>query len=192
MIWHFIWILLLTVCLVSGFLIYRNPRFIGSSQSKDTLIEGMGIYRGYHDISLPTTLYMGYGVLQFRMYPEGLPSVVKGWQKHISSGAENTTGPVMALIMLWLGGTLVAPSYLATTALWHSGSILLPIMFYILYALQFMWMGRKVICLPWYSYILYPLYSLFFFHVYARSFIQTHITKKVEWKDRKIDLKKGK
>ena len=164
----------------------------GHMNAKETLIEGMGIYRGYHDVDLPITLYMGHGVLQFRMYPEGLHSVVKGWQKHIASGAENTEASVMALIMLWLSGTIIAPIYLVTTAIWHIETLLLPSAFYIFYALQFMWMARKVIRLPWYSHILYPLYSLFFFHVYARSFIQTHITKKVEWKDRKIDLKKRK
>ncbi|WP_342388215.1 glycosyltransferase [Salinicoccus bachuensis] len=164
----------------------------GHMNAKETIIEGMGIYRGYHEKGLPTTLYMGYDVLQFRMYPEGLPSVVKGWTKHIASGAENTEGWVMALIMLWLSGTLIAPAYLVSTAIWHFESILWPVVFYILYALQFRWMSRRLILLPWYNFFLYPLYSLFFFHVYGLSFIQTHIIKKVEWKGRKVDLKKRK
>lgn len=164
----------------------------GHANARETIIEGMGIYSGYHEKGLPTTLYLGHGVLQFRMYPEGMSSVVKGWKKHIASGAENAEGRVMALIMLWLCGTLIAPAYLISTAVWHFEAVLLPLISYSLYALQFKWMGRRLIRLPWYSAFLYPIYSFFFFHVYGMSFIQTHVKKKIEWKGRKIELKKRK
>lgn len=163
----------------------------GHMNAKETIIEGMGIYRGYHEKGLPTTLFMGHDVLQFRMYPEGLPFVTRGWKKHIASGAGNTEGRVMALIILWLGGTLIAPAYLISTAIWRFEDILWPHVFYILSALQFGWMSRRLIHLPWYNVFLYPMYSLFF-HVYGLSFIQTHVMKKVEWKGRNVDLKKRK
>lgn len=162
----------------------------GHQNAQETLIEGMGIQKGYHDKGLPTTLYIGYGVLHFRMYSEGLHSVINGWKKHIAIGAGNTQPWVMMMIMLWIGGGIALPIYIIATGLGGFGMITLPVVLYFIYALQFKWMCRHLIRFPWFFALFYPLYIVFFFHVYGASFINTHLFKKVEWKGRKIDLKK--
>ncbi|MFC3419388.1 glycosyltransferase [Salinicoccus hispanicus] len=164
----------------------------GHQSAQETIIEGMGIQQGYQAKGLPTTLYLGHGVLQFRMYPEGLASVINGWKKHIAIGAGNTQPWIMLMIMLWIGGSIATTGYLITTLIGDFGTLALPISFYFIYALQFRWMCHRLIRIPWFYTLLHPLYILFFFHVYGQSFIQTHLFKKTEWKGRTIDLKKKK
>ncbi|MFC3389652.1 hypothetical protein ACFOU0_13840 [Salinicoccus sesuvii] len=133
-----------------------------------------------------------YGVwrIAFQDVSRRLGSVVNGWKKHIAIGASNAQPWVMMMIMIWIGAGITLPIYIIATWFSSFGMIGLPLVLYLIYAIQFKWMCQRLIRLPWLLALFYPLYILFFFHVYGASFVRVHLFKKVEWKGREIDLKK--
>lgn len=162
----------------------------GHMAAKGHIIEGSGIYDSYVSQSIPVFHYLGKNVVHFRMYNEGFQAMVNGWKKHISIGAMHTSGAIMALIMIWLSSSIVLPVHIIYTLIYDINLILLPVILYLIYSLQFYNLCKPVIDLRKTESIFYPVYQYFFFLVYTLSLYQIHIKKTVKWKDREIKYEK--
>jgi 4,4'-diaponeurosporenoate glycosyltransferase len=121
----------------------------------------------------------GRGVFSFRMYPNGLRELVEGWTKGFASGAGQTPGGTLFLIVTWMIGLMLAPLGWLVTGDWLSWGAV-----YGLCAAQVGWFSRKVGGFRWYSALLYPLPLIFFFIVFAWSVLRSG--KRVSWKGREI------
>jgi 4,4'-diaponeurosporenoate glycosyltransferase len=121
----------------------------------------------------------GWGVFSFRMYPNGLRELVEGWTKGFASGAGQTPGGTLFLIVIWMIGLMLAPLGWLVTGDWLRWGAA-----YLLCAAQVCWFSRKVGGFRWYSALLYPLPLIFFFVVFAWSVLRSG--KRVSWKGREI------
>ncbi|RNB39498.1 hypothetical protein EDM29_14600, partial [Staphylococcus aureus] len=80
----------------------------GHKNAQTHIIEGFALGQAFQQHHLPVTAYEGQGYVGFRMYEEGPKSLVEGWTKHLAVGASATQGRLMAMIIIWMIGTMTS------------------------------------------------------------------------------------
>ena len=130
--------------------------------------------------------YIGISVLYFRMYPGGWNSLWRGWGKSMASGAAATRFRRLLPVIIWIMGMI--SSFFLFIDTFHTEGLLIGTVIYVLYALEIAVLLRRVGNFHWWVWGLYPLPLLFFLLLFIRSFVMTFVKKKVNWKDREIEL----
>ncbi|MCY1025189.1 glycosyltransferase family 2 protein [Mammaliicoccus sciuri] len=160
----------------------------GHFNAKDSIIEGFAISKSYHQHALPVELYEGQGVVNFRMYPQGYKSLIEGWSKHIALGAQVTKQSTLALIVLWLIGT-VTSTIMVIISLWLNPIfIALALMVYVLYAFQHYIILKRTGNFHILVSVCHPLMFMNFMMIFMKSWFDVHVFKIIQWKGRKINL----
>lgn len=93
---------------------------------------------------MPVTVYEGSEYVKFRMYEEGLRSLIQGWTKHFSVGANQTEPKVMLAIVMWLMGSLTSTMALLLGWIAKPISLIFSGIVYILYTWEFVSLHRRV------------------------------------------------
>jgi 4,4'-diaponeurosporenoate glycosyltransferase len=159
----------------------------GHAAVKDAIVEDLALGRLFQAAGLPVSCYGGRGTISFRMYPDGLRSLVEGFTKNMAIGASEMRRGFRALIVLWLIG--------ATACVISAGASLLPPLaifrpmegiFYALYAAQMYWMLRRIGSFGPLTALLFPLPLAFFHVVFFRSTRMVRGRNIVTWKGRSI------
>jgi 4,4'-diaponeurosporenoate glycosyltransferase len=145
----------------------------GHHEVKGRVLENLRLAGFYRAAGVPVSSLPGRGMLAFRMYPEGLSSLVEGWTKGFASGASETPLGAVVLVALWISGLMVALISLPWTPL--------P---YLAFALQFGFMLKRVGSFSWLSALLYPVPLAFYLAVFVRSMRRSG--KDVTWKGREF------
>ena len=145
----------------------------GHREVKGRVLENLRLAAFYRAAGVPVASRPGRGMVSFRMYPEGLASLVEGWTKGFASGAAETPRAAVLLVALWISGLMVALIALPWTPLLYPA-----------YALQFALMLRKVGSFSPLAALLYPLPLFFYFAVFSRSLRRSG--KQVTWKGREF------
>jgi 4,4'-diaponeurosporenoate glycosyltransferase len=151
----------------------------GHNTVRSRILENFWLAGEFRAAGISVRSVAGRGVFSFRMYPNGLRELVEGWTKGFASGAGQTPGGTLFLIVSWMIGLMSAPLGWAVTGdglRW--GAV------YLLCAAQVGWFSRKAGGFRWYSALLYPLPLIFFFAVFAWSVARSG--RKVSWKGREI------
>ena len=155
----------------------KNYRRVGGHEAvKGRILENFHLSELFREEGIPVRSLPGKGMLAFRMYPNGLSELVEGWVKGFASGAEQTSRPLLLLIVAWLTGMMLPLGLLPFSA---SASLL-----YLLFAAQLGAMFRQVGAFRWYTALLYPVPLVFFFVVFAVSVMRSG--RRVTWKGRTI------
>ena len=119
----------------------------GHRNAATQIIEGFALSEAYHQANLPVRLFEGEGTVNFRMYPQGMRSLIAGWSKHFAVGAQNTQSSVMLLIMAWLFGSAASLAQviaaLSKPKARTQSQTLRALSLYTLYGLQFYRLGRR-------------------------------------------------
>ncbi|QTH43883.1 glycosyltransferase [Cohnella sp. LGH] len=153
------------------------------------VMDDLALGQAFLDKSLPVHCMGGKGVITFRMYPEGIKSLVEGWCKSFAVGSKSTHPLVMLMTIIWISG-----SFISTGALLSSMTANLPAamifsgILYMAYAMQTLLFARRCGNFSWGIFLLHPILFLFFAAVYVYSLFQTYILRTVKWKGRKIDV----
>jgi len=123
----------------------------------------------------------GRGVFAFRMYPQGWRELIDGWTKGFASGANQTPTWVLALVIAWMTGLMLAPLGL----IWQEtrGPSLAA---YGLCTAQMLWLLRRVGTFHYATALFYPIPLMFFFAIFARSAWRSGRKQDVNWKGRTI------
>ncbi|MDW7658434.1 MAG: glycosyltransferase [Bacillota bacterium] len=154
------------------------------SQIMDDLALGQLFRKG----GFPVHCYSGRGVLRFRMYSEGLGSLIEGWTKNFGSAASATHPLVLTMIILWIcsGFSSVTLLLLALNgpAIWLAAGITA----YLLNVLLMFRLARLCGNFNPLLLVLYPLLLAFFSVLFFWSLILTRIFHAVKWKGRKINV----
>ncbi|MFS0840146.1 glycosyltransferase [Paenibacillus sp. 1P03SA] len=87
------------------------------------VLENLALGRRFQASGLPLVCRAGRGTVAFRMYPEGMGSLVRGWSKSFASGARTTALPVLLAVVLWLAGGASAGIRLGETAVTAAMSV---------------------------------------------------------------------
>lgn len=161
----------------------------GHAHVKDKILEDLFLGDSFIDAGIPLKILGGRGTLSFRMYPDGMVSLINGWSKSFATGAQKTSALAMVLIVLWTVGSLL-------TIIFGKAAFFLGLfspfgpwfLLQMMYALQIYWIFIRIGTFRWYTALFYPLPLLFFFAVFTRSIIMVKYRKNVQWKSRNISL----
>ena len=137
--------------------------------------------------NIPVSLYSGRGVLNVRLYPEGIGQLIAGWSKSFTTGAKNTPRKVMRLSSMWISGLTMAPVFVCVSLFTGSTlQLVLSIGLYVLYVVQMFIHLRRIGSFPFWVSISYPIPLIFFIFVFGRAGAQIKKKKSVLWKGRNI------
>ncbi len=122
-------------------------------------------------------LHTGAPATTFRMYPDGLGQLVRGWTRSIATGARSTRWWWAAATLIWVwslaGGWLAAP------------------IVYPLSAVQVWVLGRRAGSIHPLTAVLYPLAVLVFVVIFLRSVLAVLLHRDVTWKGRRVAARSG-
>lgn len=125
----------------------------------------------------------GRGVLNIRMFPEGLRQLCEGWTKAFATGAAKTQDAVLAVAIIWLA----ALCYVFVAAVSSHGDVRkLAAAIYLIFAVQIAWMARQIGTFRVYTSALYPVPLMFFFVLFAYSAVRRGFGRQVTWRGRQL------
>ena len=133
----------------------------------------------------------GKGPVSFRMYPDGLRSLVEGFSKGFGTGANATSVVSLLMIVGWVSGGISVTRHLVESAILGSPMDLLGwLVLDVLYILQIQWMLFRIGNFGFSTALLFQIPLIFFVIVFAYSILRIFSTK-VRWKGRDVKPAKG-
>lgn len=165
-------------CLLVGREDYRRAG--GHEAVKSDVLETVHLTDHFLRAGVKVGSVRGKGVLTFRMYPEGVRALVRGWMKGFAGGAARTPVWVIALISIWMGGLIVSPIVALVVALVEP----LGWLAWIAFAVQFRVLSSMVGRFHWLASLFYPLVVVFYLIVFGASLCG--LDKRMKWKGRDL------
>ncbi|QDI90143.1 glycosyltransferase [Salicibibacter halophilus] len=161
----------------------------GHEQARGAVMDDFALGEAMRNIGLPVRCYGGRGLINFRMYAEGIGQLVEGWTKNFATASQSTHPLVMTLIIIWISGGFVTVPLLVSAALIGSvfwgviGSIA-----YLSYMAQLFVLARRTGNFHFWAFIVYPMLLVFFTILYIWSLFLTNVLHTVRWRGRKIKV----
>jgi len=174
-------------CLMTSAADYQ--RLGGHEAVRDEVVEDMALAARYADADVPVKCLLGGDLVEFRMYPLGLRSLIQGWTKNISVGA--TRAPVSFVLpaVVWVAAvSAVSAAFFSGLAGWASGGDV-PL------AAAIAWMAvtihiaallRRVGSFGVATAVVFAIPVVFFIGVFIRSTVATALRRPVEWRGRDV------
>jgi len=151
-------------------------RVDGHAAVKGRILENFFLASVFRRAGFRVRSVTGRGLLSFRMYPNGLGELIKGWTKGFASGAGQMPRRKLAGLVCWMIG-LMSPVVLLPVTVWA-------VVAYAICVAHVAWVSRRVGAFRWYTAVLYPVPLCFFFLLFAWSARRSG--KQVTWKGREI------
>jgi 4,4'-diaponeurosporenoate glycosyltransferase len=162
----------------------------GFEKVKGEILEDLALGAEFKKRGLKLYCYGGRGTVSFRMYSGGMRQLINGWSKGFAKGAVQTSIPVLILIIAWLTGAIGTTRHIVYTAIIADiPFVTLWALLYSAYALQIYGMLYRIGNFKAYVAFLFPVPLVFFFVVFAYSFIIIFVRKNMRWKGRTIDVR---
>lgn len=173
------------------FICNKNDYFASGGHKKvgDAIMDDLALADEMKAIGLPVRCFSGKGLIQFRMYPEGIKSLLEGWTKNFATASKSTHWLVMTCISVWIAGGFTSipffvGAWMESTLVW----VLVASLLTLIYLVQFIWLVRRTGNFYLIALLLYPFLFLFFTAVFLRSIYLTNVKHTVSWKGRKMKV----
>jgi len=157
----------------------------------DKVVEDWFLGHRYEQAGLPVSAFIGSGQISYRMYPGGLRDMVVGFDKNFATAAGEVHWPWMLAVVLWLSGLFWAawclPASLLGWPLLGDASPLSNGVIYAAFALQLLWITRRVGRFPWIP-LIFPVPVLFFLGVFLLAIVNLE-RGRVQWKGRSVSTR---
>ncbi|GGB08627.1 glycosyltransferase [Macrococcus hajekii] len=160
----------------------------GHSAIRHQLIEGFGLADIFYQAGLPVDAYLGKGIVNFRMYPDGIQSMGRGWAKHFATGAAATELWIMIGILYWMVGSMASLIFVIWGVAQNNLIFISALIVYSLYAWHFYTMSRRTGSFTMWTALCSSITFVYFLVIFTWSWFNTYILKKSKWKDRDINL----
>lgn len=170
-------------CLLIDGEVYR--RYGGHASVRGEILEHLALGRRLRQAGVRMRCLGGRGVLRIRMYPDGLSSLIEGWTKAFAAGAAKTDPLILAGIVAWMTGGMLAFILTALAPAWPWVSPV-HVVGYAAYSLSLFGMVRPIGRFSFWSCLLYPVLLMAFFAIFFRSAYLRKTGQGVTWKGRTI------
>lgn len=155
------------------------------------VVEDWFIAHVYERAGLPASAYMGYGQLNYRMYPGGLRDLVVGFDKNFATAAGQVSWGRMLAVVLWISGlfwaTWCLPASLFGWPIVGNSSLLYNLLLYLAFAIQLAIIVRPVGSFGFTAFF-FPIPVVFFLGVFVLAILNLE-RGQIEWKGRKISTR---
>ena len=151
----------------------------GHETVRGRVLENFWLARQFLSAGIPVRSATGRGVISFRMYPDGLRTLIEGWTKGFASGASQTPRRVLFTVVTWMVGLTLVPLGLLFTGDWMRWGLM-----YLACAAQVGFFSRQIGAFHFFMVLLYPVPLIFFFIVFVRSAMRSG--RSASWKGREI------
>lgn len=145
----------------------------------------------YQSAGLPASAYIGYGQLNYRMYPGGLRDLIVGFNKNFATAAGEVSWVRMLAVVLWLSGLFWAawclPAALLGWPLVGNSSLLYNLVLYLAFAIQLAIIVRPVGSFGLIVFF-FPIPVAFFIGVFVLAILNLK-RGQIEWKGRTISTR---
>ncbi|MFC3800821.1 glycosyltransferase family 2 protein [Cohnella sp. GCM10012308] len=169
----------------------KDDYFLSGGHHKilGAVLDDLALGQAFLDKNLPVRCMGGGGVINFRMYPEGLKTLVEGWCKSFAVGSKSTHPIVMSMIVLWISGAFISTgAFVSSIASLNPAAMALSALLYAAYALQTWRFARRCGNFRKSLFFVYPLLFTFFAVLHVYSLFRAHVLHSVKWKGRKIEV----
>ena len=128
----------------------------------------------------PVRCLGGGTTVSFRMYPDGLGSLVEGWTKNLAGGALRVAPMALLGAVLWVtaGLSVALDAVTAPTVAVLVG--------WVAVAAQVWWMLRRLGSFHWLTAVLFPVPLLAFVALFLRSLVLRLTHRSVTWRGRRV------
>lgn len=162
-------------------------RIDGHRSIRDSILDDVALGKRFREKEVGIHLFGGARSVRFRMYPNGMKSLVEGWSKNFASGAQSADLLTLFTIIVWVtGGIHAMAGLIRGFSAGDPVGFLLPLGVYILYALQIYWMAARIGNFGLWTALAFPVYISFFVLIFFRSLYLKFLKKSVRWKERDI------
>lgn len=164
----------------------------GHSIARNAILESLPMGRAFVQAGQPVHSFGGKGSVMFRMYAEGMRSMVEGFSKGFASGANAISIGIMIMIVCWIFGGVSLTRHLVEELINGNGNAIMGwLVLDLLYVAQIHWMLTRIGNFGLRTALFFQIPLLFFVFIFTLSLIKTTVTRRSRWKDRVIKTPKG-
>jgi 4,4'-diaponeurosporenoate glycosyltransferase len=161
----------------------------GHEKVRGEILESIPLGREFSKTGREVRCYGGKGTISFRMYSEGLRSLIEGFGKGFGTGAGATSLVVLFMMVCWITGALAMTRHLLQAAFWTDPVALgVWVTLDIFYIFQMHWMLRRIGNFGFYTPLFFQIPLLFFVILFFSSLLRIFIIRRVKWKGRLIKI----
>lgn len=172
----------------------RKDYFIvgGHEKARGEVLESLAIGREFLKTNQKVHCYGGKETISFRMYPDGLRSLVEGFSKGFGTGANAMSVVSLLMIVGWVfGGVGVTRQLVQSAILGNPVDFLGWFVLDVLYIFQIHWMLFRIGNFGFSTALLFQIPLIFFVIVFTYSILRIFLVRKVRWKGRDVKTAKG-
>ncbi|MGB5633706.1 MAG: glycosyltransferase family 2 protein [Waterburya sp.] len=155
------------------------------------VVEDWFLAHAYESVGLSASAYIGYGQLNYRMYPGGLRDLVDGFDKNFATAAGQVSSVRMLAVLLWLSGLFWAawclPAVLFGWPIFGDPSLLYTVVLYLAFAIQLAIIVRLVGSFGFIVFF-FPIPVAFFLGVFVLAILNLE-RGQIEWKGRRVSTR---
>jgi len=159
----------------------------GHQKAQGEVLESLALGREFIKAKKGVHCFGGKGTISFRMYPNGLKSLIEGFSKGFGTGAKAMSLVTLLMVVGWVfGGVGVTRQLLQSFLLGEVIDFLRWFLLYIFYILQIHWMLFRIGNFGFFTALFFPIPLLFFVMVFIISLLRIFLIGKVRWKGREV------
>ncbi len=159
----------------------------GHEIAKGEVLESLVMGREFLRANLNVHCYGGKGTISFRMYPDGVRTLVEGFSKGFGTGAKAVSLGCLLMIVAWVfGGVGVSRQLIQSMILGNMTEFAGWFLLDVLYIFQIYWMLQRIGNFGFATALLFQIPLLFFVVVFITSIFHIFLARKVRWKGREV------
>lgn len=159
----------------------------GHERIKSSIVEDIALGVLLRTNNIPYSLFIGDVGLSYRMYPDGLKSLLQGWTKNLAAGAANMPPALLAAVFLWITSAISVPLHLILFSLaGNAFGVLAYGILYVCWVTALLLTARRIGKFSPAAIALFPVPVATFLTVFIFSLIKRIFGLKVIWKGRAI------
>jgi len=164
----------------------------GHEKVRGEILESISLGKEFLRTGREVRCYGGKGTISFRMYPEGLRSLIEGFSKGFGTGANAMSLVSLFMMVCWVTGGVAVTRHLLQAAFWADPVALgVWVTLDALYILQIHWMLRRIGNFGFYTPLFFQIPLLFFIVLFFSSLLRIFVVRRVRWKGRLIKTGAG-
>jgi len=157
----------------------------GFTAVRGEIVEDAALARAYRTAGRPVRCLGGGTTVRFRMYPDGLRSLIEGWTKNLAGGAQRVSRLALLGSLAWVCAGMSVTADALTDP---SPTVALA---WVALSAQLAWMLRRLGSFHWVTSVLFPIPLLAFVALFLRSLVLRLVGRPVTWRGRRIDARRG-